>query len=149
DHVGSASTLYTVAPDGTTSVFATGFRSVTSNVPDIAFSPDGTALYVAIEDEIVAIELDAPFRRGDCNTDGAFDIADPVALLAVLFSGSAAPSCDDACDINDDGGIDISDAVYALSSLFIGGSTPAAPFGGCGTDPTPDTLDCVSFDACP
>ncbi|MEM7262421.1 MAG: hypothetical protein AAF488_10565, partial [Planctomycetota bacterium] len=50
-HVGNTSTLYTVAPDGSVTEFATGFRSVTAATPDIAFSPDGQTLYVAIEDE--------------------------------------------------------------------------------------------------
>ena len=33
--------------------------------------------------------------------------------------------------------------IYKLSFLFTGGSPPPAPTGGCGTDPTPDGLDCL------
>ncbi len=149
DHVGAESTLYTLTPDGVASVFATGLRSVTADVPDLAFSPTGETLFVAIADEIVAISASSHFRRGDCNGDDSFDIADAVALLSTLFSGGDLPDCDDACDTNDDGGIDISDAVFALSSLFSGGVSPAAPFVECGADPTPDTLGCHAFTGCP
>ncbi|MGE3165547.1 MAG: hypothetical protein AB7O52_11620 [Planctomycetota bacterium] len=56
--------------------------------------------------------------RGDCNGDGSTDIADPVALLGVLFSGAPSPACDDACDHSDDGALDIADPVYLLATLF-------------------------------
>lgn len=88
------------------------------------------------------------FQRGDYNGDGTLNIADPVALLGVLFSGETAIDCQDALDGNDDGGNDIGDAVYMLTFLFNEGTEPPAPFGVCGPDPTADAIDCNSFPGC-
>ncbi|HIC22345.1 MAG TPA: hypothetical protein EYO84_02885 [Planctomycetes bacterium] len=89
------------------------------------------------------------FIRGDCNVDGANNIADVVAALGFLFAGAGIPLCGDACDINDDGGFDISDAVYLLSNLFSDGNFPPAPYPNCGIDPTDtDPMDCDSFPPC-
>lgn len=89
------------------------------------------------------------FVRGDCNADGGFDISDAITMLSILFSGAPPPLCDDACDANDDGAFNIGDAVYLLSNLFSGGPPPPIPFPDCGSDPTPDSIDCVSFPPCP
>ena len=82
-------------------------------------------------------------------TDRCELIADPIAHLAVLFSGAPPFSCADAADINDDGQFDIADPVYELSYLFTGGFPPPDPFVACGTDPTADTLDCQNQLSCP
>lgn len=83
------------------------------------------------------------FRRGDANGDGSFNIADPIRILGVLFSGGAPLDCDDAGDVNDDGGLDIGDAVSALGSIFGGDPPPPDPGPAtCGVDPTTDPLDC-------
>ncbi|MEM7262821.1 MAG: VCBS repeat-containing protein [Planctomycetota bacterium] len=95
----------------------------------------------------VVIDLEE-FDRGDCNTDGAFDIADAISLLGVLFTSGGSFDCDDACDANDDGELDIADAVAALSSLFSGAGPLAAPHMSCGVDPTDDALDCP-VSSCP
>jgi len=88
----------------------------------------------------------APFRRGDANQDGIFDISDAVKTLAVLFVGDANPGCDDALDSNDDGVTDITDGVYSLSALFTGGPNPKPPFPDCGEDPTGgDKLACDRY----
>ncbi|MCA8962690.1 MAG: dockerin type I repeat-containing protein, partial [Planctomycetes bacterium] len=64
-----------------------------------------------------------PFVRGDCNTDGLFDVSDPVFVLAQQFIiGAPASTCSDACDANDDGMVDVSDPVYMLAASFIIGS---------------------------
>ena len=89
------------------------------------------------------------FDRGDCNTDGAYNIADPVFLLAALFTMGPAPDCDDACDFNDDGGLGIADPIYGLSSLFSMGPLPPDPHACCAADPTDDALGCDSFAGCP
>lgn len=89
------------------------------------------------------------FVRTDANDDGMFDLSDPIALLAYVFSGGATPSCLKAADANDDGSVDISDAVAMLAALFTGGVSPPAPFPNCGMDPTPDSLSCDSFSTCP
>ena len=79
------------------------------------------------------------FLRGDANDDGAFDIADPIAILVGLFTAGAAPACSDAQDVNDDGLINVADGIYALSALFTEGPPPAFPGPEvCGWDPTPD-----------
>ncbi|MEM7167180.1 MAG: hypothetical protein AAF581_17090 [Planctomycetota bacterium] len=91
------------------------------------------------------------FIRGDCNFDGAYNIADAVFDLNFLFSMGTTPTCLDACDCNDDAAVNIADAVCMLNGLF-GQMTvpPAAPHPGCGTDPTePDGLTCVSYAPCP
>ncbi|MEM7260695.1 MAG: lytic polysaccharide monooxygenase [Planctomycetota bacterium] len=88
------------------------------------------------------------FIRGDCNSDGAVDISDAVASLAVLFTGGTT-ECADACDANDDGAQDIADAVATLASLFSGGGALPQPTGVCGSDSTADSLDCGALLVCP
>lgn len=87
----------------------------------------------------------ARFRRGNCNGDTGFNIADPITLLNFLFPTATSPvlPCAGACDCNDDGGLNIADAVCMLTGLF-GDSPvpPPPPYPGCGSDPTPDALSC-------
>ncbi len=89
-------------------------------------------------------------RRGLCNPDGLFDIADAVFLLGYLFSAGDVPLCEDACDSNDDGSLDIGDGISMLGSLFNGDAPPAPPGpSDCGVDPTEDSLGCeVNSDGC-
>ena len=95
-----------------------------------------------------AVAQDPTFLRGDANDDGAFNIADPIRTLNILFPGdlgSSAPQCWSALDGNDDGDVDVADPVFLLLSLFQSGfSDSPPPFTNCGTDPTPDTLQCVT-----
>jgi len=92
---------------------------------------------------------EASFSRGDCNADGSLDVADPIRALDYLFGGGSTPvNCYDSLDVNDDGALDISDPVYLLGVLFGGTLVPPAPYPGCGTDPTADTLTCISFAGC-
>ncbi|MEM7164100.1 MAG: hypothetical protein AAF581_01475 [Planctomycetota bacterium] len=92
---------------------------------------------------------DPKFQRGDCNSDNAKNIADPVRLLNFLFPANPPPTplnCDDSCDANDDGGLNIADAVAMLNVLFPTG--PPVPWiapDACGIDPTMDGLDCVNY----
>ncbi|MCA8960348.1 MAG: tandem-95 repeat protein [Planctomycetes bacterium] len=89
------------------------------------------------------------FRRGDVNTDGRLDVADPVAALGFLFSGTSV-TCALALDANDDDTLDIADAVFSLSYLFVSGAPlPPPPFDACGSDPTPGSLTCDDFPICP
>jgi hypothetical protein len=90
--------------------------------------------------------------RGDFNQDGSFDIADPVAVLAMLFPQPPfppVPDCDDAADANDDGTLNIADPIALLGALFGTGPLPPAPFPSCGGDPTADSLACTDHAACP
>jgi len=94
---------------------------------------------------------DPVFRRGDCNQDGGFDIADAVTVLDTLFAGGDPFECADACDGNDDGSVDIADPILLLGVLFQGSSPVPAPGSGpgCGSDPTADALDCAVEPICP
>lgn len=94
------------------------------------------------------------FRRGDCNDDGAVNLADVVWLLARLFPPNGNPpapyACRDACDGNDDSALNLADAVAMLAAQF--GTPPVplpAPGSNCGSDPTADALDCTSYTTCP
>ncbi len=121
--------------------------------PDVV--PLGHYMLFAMVDDIpseavivnVIDEAESPFRRGDCNADGAINLADAIAGLGALFGGDS-PSCDDACDTNDDGAHDIADAISLLSFLFSSGPAPLAPHPDCGEDPTQDGLNCSSYDVC-
>ncbi|MCA8960267.1 MAG: dockerin type I repeat-containing protein [Planctomycetes bacterium] len=94
------------------------------------------------------LSAEPEFVRGDCNGDGAINIADAITLLNQLFGGGGATSsCQDACDANDDGNVDIGDAIAILNVLFGGGGPLPAP-SLCGPDPTPDGLGCDSY-PCP
>lgn len=89
-----------------------------------------------------------PFVRGDANQDGGLDIGDPLSTLNQLFLGDLS-TCVVASDANDDGARDLADVVFLLDSIFTGGALPTAPYPDCGVDPTPDTIECVEYDACP
>jgi len=129
---------------GTNSVTRAGGTSGAIEIPRLA---DG---WVAL----VPVVAGPDFSRGDCNADGVFDIADPIATLGGLFpppgSAPTPPECADACDANDDGQLDIADAVRMLGGLFgLPSTPPAAPFPACGADPTADALDCAAGTGCP
>ncbi len=85
------------------------------------------------------------FHRGDVTADGEYNLTDPVFLLGHLFTGGPRPPCAKAADVNDSGTLDISDAIYLLNYLFVGSEAPPPPFLECGTDPTPDDLDCEDY----
>jgi outer membrane protein assembly factor BamB len=82
------------------------------------------------------------FQRGDCNADRNIDLSDAVVQLGILFLGSPAASCQEACDSNGDGTSDLSDAIYLLTNLFLGGPNPPAPFPACGASPGQLFLGC-------
>ena len=89
------------------------------------------------------------FIRGDANLDASLNIADPISVLAHLFSGGTV-LCQSAADGNDDGIVNIADPVSLLGWIF-GGTLPPPPipFPNCGFDPTPDALDCLEYLSCP
>ena len=90
----------------------------------------------------------ADFLRGDVDGSGRIAIPDAIRILLHLFQGDGlAVPCADAADADDSGTIDLADAIHLLSGLFLGGPAPAAPFPGCGADPTEDALGCE--EACP
>jgi hypothetical protein len=88
------------------------------------------------------------FVRGDSNSDGKLNIADPVYTLLYAFLGGEASTCLDTADSNDDNAIDIADAIFLLQYLFVQGPVIPLPYPGCGIDPTIDDLDCSSYELC-
>ena len=89
-----------------------------------------------------------PFRRGDANGDGGVDIGDAVFVIFHLFTGGPAPGCRKSLDADDNGALEISDPIRILYSLFGDSPPPAEPTAKCAADPTPDALDCASFNGC-
>ena len=88
------------------------------------------------------------FRRGDVNTDGSVNIADPIALINYVL-GLYETTCVDAADVNDNGNVNIVDIVHLLLMIMDGApQIPAPGIINCGLDPTADALDCVSYDGC-
>ncbi len=80
---------------------------------------DGSTFTMPLVVEVVA--------SGDVNSDGAYDITDPISLLAYIFASGTPPRCLRTADLNLDGNIDLGDAVYELLYLFGGGLPPQNP----------------------
>jgi hypothetical protein len=92
--------------------------------------------------------VDAPrkFLRGDCSSDGRFNVVDAVAMVFAFLGpgpGRPTPRCADACDANDDGRLDVSDPLFFLAYLFARGDAPPPPgVKQPDIDPTADDLGC-------
>jgi len=84
------------------------------------------------------------FRRGDTDGSGTLDLTDVIRTLNFQFVGGITLNCLDAADSDDSGILDLTDAIYSLTHQFIGGPPPPAPFPDCGSDDTPDALDCAA-----
>ena len=125
--------------------------------------PSRTAfLIIAFSLSTPATVVAADFVRGDVTAEGTIDVSDVIVLLEYLFLAGTAPDCMDAADTNDSGDLDISDPVFLLIWLFGACSQPPCPtpppptpaaaiysVADCGPDPTVDTLECATFQACP
>ena len=117
--------------------------SLLFNVPPAALSPDRDGNW--IPDECTTV----PFRRGDVNVDGEWNLSDAITVLGRLFPGNPAPlACEKSADPDDSGALEIWDALLLLWYLFLEGLPPAEPFMSCGFDPTADPLGCNSFPPC-
>lgn len=115
---------------------------------ELSGDDDANTLLDAIDDTFAGTITE--FIRGDANGDGVTNLADPIAILGVLFGGgTAALDCDDASDLNDDGQLDISDPIFQLGALFVPGASPVPLPISCGPDPTADSLDCGDAPGCP
>ena len=79
-------------------------------------------------------DLRNSFLRGDVNSDGKMDIADPINVVNYLFRSGPAPSCEDAADANDDSNVDVTDVMLMINHQFRAGEAPSAPFPSCGRD---------------
>ncbi len=103
---------------------------------------------ISIDGVVTLLPFDGDlFNRGDCNVDGALDVADGVTILSELFAGGSTPTCRAACDTNGDGIYDIADPVSLFNYMLLGAAPPPLPFGNCGGDDL--GWSCDLFDACP
>jgi hypothetical protein len=85
------------------------------------YSPVFTEVEYAIE----ISPWEYPPFCGDCNGDGAVNIADVVCMVNYLFiPGSPPPVSMVKSDVNHDGSVNIADVVYMLNYLFLNGSLP-------------------------
>lgn len=139
-----------VLRDSYVETFMTPGQTVLIRVSGFSSSRGPFELHV----DFVPGALPDSFRRGDCNGDGANNLADVVWLLTRLFPPQGNPPspnpCLDACDGNDDSALNLADAVAMLSALFGNPPNPLpAPGNGCGSDPTADALDCATYGNCP
>jgi len=89
------------------------------------------------------------FRRGDANGDESLRLSDVIYLLQYLFGTGIDLNCLDSGDVDDNGAITLADVISLLAYLFQGSSAPSAPGTACGSDPTPDSLSCTQYAACP
>ncbi len=121
-----------------------GIDHVVYQVSDGNGGTDSASLDIAI---LQVITPSSAFIRGDANTDGSLNVADPIQTLVVLFQ-SATPICLVSHDANDDDGVDVGDIIFSLNYIFSSGQQPGAPFLFCGEDPTTGTLACESFGLC-
>ncbi|MEM7165400.1 MAG: dockerin type I repeat-containing protein, partial [Planctomycetota bacterium] len=123
-------------------------NSVTVICPDRNLIPLDAIDLLDVTIDIVAF-FDPNFVRGDCNDDGAVNIADAIWTISGYLSmpplGPEGP-CESACDANDDGGIDIADVAFTLTYRFQGGSPPPAPFPACDQQAG---APCDSYASCP
>jgi hypothetical protein len=96
-----------------------------------AFSRDQDANGIPDECEAVA------FHRGDSNSDGTINIADPIYTLNHLFGRGPYPACNEAADSDNDGTIALADALVILEYILRHGRPmpPPGPVGdACGKD---------------
>ncbi len=68
---------------------------------------------------------------GDANSDSKVNISDVTFLIARIFAGGDAPSCQDQADSDGNNKLNIADVTYLIARIFAGGSAPV-----CGTTKT-------------
>lgn len=95
------------------------------------------------EDPALRVEIAAPpgFIRGDANSDGMVNVADPVAVLFAVYLG-IGEVCAEAGNSNDDARLDLTDAIFTLEGLFVRPAPLPPPGPGCGIDSTFPSLAC-------
>lgn len=59
---------------------------------------------------------------GDADENGRISITDITFLVANIFAGGAAPTCQDQADANGDNSLNIGDVTYLIGLIFFGGS---------------------------
>ncbi|MEM7262873.1 MAG: hypothetical protein AAF488_12850 [Planctomycetota bacterium] len=118
-----------------------GSPCIDAGDPTTELDPDGTNADMGA---LFFDQMIADFVRGDANQDGVVEISDPVWMLEELFLGGPASPCGSASDANDDGIHDVSDVLAVLNAVFIGPDPLPEPSAACGSDPTPDSLECAA-----
>ena len=90
------------------------------------------------------------FLMGDCDDNGALDIADLVCLVGFMFQGDEPPCIMASLNINGVGGIEpnISDLVYLVAYMFSGGPAPICPGPGAQVARLTPTDDIYLKSAC-
>ena len=136
----------TMLPGNSTSFVDTGVPAGTYTYTVTALTATGVSTTEQCS-ATVSAGTGAPFRRGDANSDGMYDISDAITVLVRLF-GTGTVTCENALDANDDESVNVADAVYLLQALFGTGPFPTAPAPNCGVDPTAGALSCVTS-GCP
>jgi hypothetical protein len=100
-------------------------------------------------DELASTSFSArPFRRGECNANGVFDLADPIFHIQQIMNESIKLPCAAACDANGDEVLDMGDPIYTLQHQFLAGPPPPAPYPGCDFPPAPLAIDCEFYPSC-
>ena len=64
------------------------------------------------------------------------------------FGQPVQPLCLDALDADDNGTINVPDAIRVLILLFNPSKALPSAYPDCGSDPTPDSLNCESYVPC-
>ncbi len=113
-------------------------------IENVAVIDNESVFNFAKIDGLICLDQATLFRRGDVNTDGDIDLADPIVALIALTSGQLP--CFAAADIDGDGLHLISDPILLLEYLFGGGEPPVAPYESCGVGAGED---CADYGACP
>jgi hypothetical protein len=99
------------------------------------------------EPDVLVIEKELAFVRGDLNQNLNVDLADAVLLLRHTLAREPI-DCLDAGDVDGDGRIGLADAADLLMFLFESGRPPPAPFPSCGRVPGGGALGCESATTC-
>ncbi len=115
-----------------------------------AASSIGVVLALALLSFGSPCRADAPFLRGDVNSDGQVSIADASFWSCLLFCDPFL-GCLDTADADDDGSVDLVDLITVLVTIYSADpvATIAPPFPDVGEDPTEDDLECREYEAVP
>jgi hypothetical protein len=91
----------------------------------------------------------APFKSGDANNDGKFNIADAVRIIMAVIPSIGPPlPCPAAGDVDANGRLELPDAIYVITWQFQHGAEPKPPFPACATRAGVQAADCPTSYVC-